>query len=258
MAAEYQELMFTLDCSNRYVLRHKKEEKILKRFIQEVPNFYRMMNSLKKYKQFKIHLWMLRIIKFFHTLSMLGILFFTALFFMEYTKTTPTAASLEQAYIAFCFTVAFLFFVLILTLLLQHTVIRNCMVKTKKHLNLLIQDQFPTFPFMLEVESNLIIRIRPLDYGEGKPILTSGKNYYEYTKDHKPDGTNFYKSSNPFDLDPHEKNFAHDILKNNMMEEAAAKRKARRDKMLKGGKRKNRLGGGLGGGLGGEKQKLKG
>lgn len=253
MAAEFQELMFTLECGKRFKLRHKEEEKILKRFIPETENFFKMMESLTKYTHFKKHLWMLRIIKVFHTLSMISILFSSGLIFLEYQKATPEAASLEQAYLIFCATICFLIFVIILTLVIQHTVIRKCMVETKKHLNAVIQDQFPTFPFMLEIEYNLIVRIRPLDYSEGRPILTSGMNYYEYTKDHKPDDTNFYKSSNPFDLDPHEKIFAMDILRDNKMKQAAAKRQARKDRNLKGGskfgKKKKKFGGGLGGGL---------
>lgn len=120
----------------------------------------------------------------------------------------------------------------------------------------MIQDQFPTFPFMLEIEVNLIIRIRPLDYSEGKPIITGGLGYFEYTKDNKPDDINFYKRSNPFDLDPHERNFSKDIFVENKMRIAAEKRMERRDRMLKGGGggggkkgKGNRLGFG-GGGLG--------
>jgi len=82
----------------------------------------------------------------------------------------------------------------------------------KKYLKERVSDLFPTFNYVLEMNSYQVITVRPLSFDEGKPLIQGGNDYFEYIKDHRPDGENFYASSNPFELDPHEKNFAKIIM----------------------------------------------
>lgn len=97
-----------------------------------------------------------------------------------------------------------------------------------------ISDLFPSFNYTLEMSTYQVIMIRPLVFDEGKPLMLSGNDYYEYIKDHRPDSENFYRNTNPFELDPHEKNFAKMMIQEKHQRELAEKRKARKDKMLKG------------------------
>ena len=183
---------------------------------------------------------MIRIIRLFQTLGILSILGTAYLMITAYLNSVTDVAVLEQAYLAFCITVAFIFFTVFLTFILEVCVINKCITEIKKHMKERISDLFPSFNYTMEMSTYQVIMIRPLVFDEGKPLIMSGNDYYEYIKDHRPDSDNFYKNTNPFELDPHEKNFAKMMIQEKHQRELAAKRKARKDKMLKGfgGKKK--------------------
>jgi len=125
---------------------------------------------------------------------------------------TKEEAKLQQCYMAFCLAVAFIFLTIFLTHILENCCILKCIDEVKKVLKERLSDLFPTFNYVLEMNSYQVLMIRPLSFDEGKPLIQGGNDYFEYIKDNRPDGENFYASSNPFELDPHEKNFAKIIM----------------------------------------------
>lgn len=209
MKSDYMELSF-MPTRKGYELRHKQEKDIIGKFLnaEELPKFFQMLVDLKKNKHFRKQRWMIRIIRFFQTLGILCILGTAYLMVTVYMNDVKEVSQLEQAYLAFCVTVTFIFFTVFLTFLLDTCVIAKCIVQIKKAMKERISDLFPRFNYTMEMSSYQVIMIRPLVFDEGKPLILSGNDYYEYVKDHRPDSENYYKSTNPFELDPHEKNFA--------------------------------------------------
>lgn len=173
-------------------------------------------------------------IRFFQILSLLVIIGCAALCGMAYMAKATEEAKLEQCYLSFCLAVALIFFTILLTHILENCCIGKQVGEVKKYLKERVSDLFPTFNYVLEMNPYQVITIRPLSFDEGKPLIQSGNDYFEYIKDHRPDGENFYASSNPFELDPHEKNFARIIMEEKRQRDLEEQRQARKDKMLKG------------------------
>ena len=144
---------------------------------------------------------------------------------------------LEALYISFAILILFIFFQLIFVTVLELCLIQRTKLLVDKEIKLLISDVFPTFNYAFEVDRYLSIRIRPISYDEGKPILRNGFDFYEYMKDHRPDGEDYYKASNPFELDPHEKDFDGDHIRRMKIADMEVARKNRKNNQLKGGKK---------------------
>ena len=202
--------------------------------MEETPKFFQMLIEIGKNKHFKIQRWLLRLIRFFQSISLLLIIGCLALCGMAYMGKTKEPTKLEQCYMIFCLAVAFIFFTLFVTHLLENCCIQKCVDEVKKVLKERISDLFPTFNYVLEMNSYQVVMIRPLSFEEGKPLILGGNDYFEYIKDHRPDGENFYLSSNPFELDPHEKNFSKILIEEKRMKDLEDQRQTRKDKMLRG------------------------
>ena len=149
---------------------------------------------------------------------------------------------LEVLYISFALLIIFIFIQLIFVTLLELFLINRTKKLVDKEIKMLISDVFPTFNYAFEVDRYLSIRIRPLTYDEGKPILRNGFDFYEYLKDHRPDGEDYYKTTNPFELDPHEKDFDGDHIRRMKIANMEMARKKRKNNQLKGGKKMKFLG----------------
>jgi hypothetical protein len=198
-----------------YELRHEKEEAILAKFLnaEELPKFYHMLADLHKNSKFTCQRCMMRVIRIFQVISILAILGTAYLMITAYMADSKVFSELEMAFKVLCLTITFIFFTIFLTLCLETCCIQKCVAEVKKVLKERISDLFPTFNYTLEVSSYQVITIRPLVFDEGKPLMLGGNDYFEYIRDHRPDSENFYKSTNPFELDPHEKNFAKMMLR---------------------------------------------
>jgi hypothetical protein len=183
---------------------------------------------------------MIRIIRLLQFIGILAIQATAYFLGTAWLNDVKDVDQLEMSYLVFCGTVAYIFFTVFITFLLETCVINKCIKEVKKMLKERISDLFPSFNYTMELSTYQVIMVRPLIFDEGKPLILSGNDYYEYVKDHRPDSENYYKSTNPFELDPHEKNFAKMMLIEKKQRDLAEKRKARKDKMLKGfgGKKK--------------------
>ena len=251
MSKDNLELMFTMNFKKQYVLRHKQEQLLLKRHIQDTTKFFKLLNNLKTIKSISRHIWITRLIKCMHLVSALSLLVVLAYFLMDYTNSAPEASSLEKTYIYFSISICIVFVVTILTALLEYKCLPKLIKQSQSYLNQKIADTFD-FNCSVEIDRTLIIRMRILTFEEGESILRDGNDYFEYIKMHKPDSKEYYKnSSNPFEFDPHERNFAAQFLKNQAIRAKEEKRKKRKDRMFKGG-----FGGGSGGGKFGKKNKF--
>lgn len=235
MKTEYKELSFVPKCKG-YFLRHKHEQDIFNKYLDQEAQvkFFEMLLDLDKNKNFRIQSCMIRIVRAFQIIGLVLVLATLGLMVMAYMGKTKETAKLEQCYLAFCATCIFIFLTIFISFILDNCVIQKQIDQIKKYLKERISDLFPTFNYTLEMNTYQVITIKPLTYDEGKPLIIGGNDYFEYIKDNKPDAEGFYSKTNPFDLDPHEKNFAKIIIEERRQGQLQAEKKARKDKMLKG------------------------
>lgn len=199
------------------------------KFMEKLGNLY----DEPHWKRFRKWLRCTKWIQFI--IGMLALLYSVAFVIMLVSNLTPGKLdSYEFLYLGFCGVLICFFLSFLLMVYVEVKVFKKCRPKILEKLNETLGYEFTQNVFLCSMDRHLTLRIRPSDTRgmdeEGLDLMTM--DYYDYINYNNPGDDDYYSTNNPYQLDPHEKNIAEEMVQRREKELEKEARKGKKFKFM--------------------------